>query len=101
MTDNGNGNGKAYNKIIITAVIATLVSSGGTAIFTLSAGNSQRDANIVALQTTVKDMDARLTSEHDDNVKQLSEIETQLRQVQIDTARISQKVGVAASPGVR
>jgi hypothetical protein len=99
MTDTNNGRG--LNKIIITAVIATLISSGGTAIFTLNSSNSQRDTNIVALQTTVKDMDTRLTREHDDEVKQLAELESQLRQVQIDTARISQKVGVSASPGLR
>ena len=93
------GNGNGWVKLVTVAVITALLSAAVTALFTMSSGNTQRDLNIVRLETTMQDVKDKVNTNHDEQLKQYSEMVTALRQVQIDVARISQKVGVSASPG--
>ena len=96
-----NGNGKTLVRSIQLAVLAAVLSAAVTAYFTMNSGNSKRDGDIVALQTTVKDLGERLTRDHDEVVSQLAAIKSEIRQLDIDTARIGEKIGVTASPGIR
>lgn len=89
----------SLNRMILGGIIISLCSSGVTELISLSSSNNSRDIKITELQTTVKEMNERLTEEHDEETQQLTNLTEQLRRVQIDTARISQKVGVPESLG--
>ena len=93
------GNGNGWVKLVTVAVITALLSAAVTALFTMSSGNAQRDTDIVRLQTTMSDVKDKVNANHDEQVRQYADMVAALRQVQIDVARISQKVGVSASPG--